>query len=94
MDTIFDSNDKDTKFNSFLNTYLRIFYLSFTFKRIKNETNKTIWITRIMLRIKTSHTHKRELYLVSRGNNDPKLKKITTKYIVKFCEMLSREPKT
>lgn len=37
---VFLSNDSDTKFNSFLNTHLRIIYLSFPYKRIKTESIK------------------------------------------------------
>jgi hypothetical protein len=43
-DTVFDSNDFDSKFNFFLNIYL-IFYSSFPLKRIKNETKSKTWIT-------------------------------------------------
>jgi hypothetical protein len=49
--TVFLSDDSDTKFNSFLNTHLRIIYLSFPYKRIKIETIKK---TRITLEIKIS----------------------------------------
>jgi hypothetical protein len=61
----FDSDDIDSKFNSFLNTYLRIFYSSFPLKIVKKETkNKTTWIT---VGIKTSCKHKRHLYLARRA---------------------------
>jgi hypothetical protein len=41
-DTVFSNVDIDTKLNSFLNTYLRIFYSSFPFKKAKNTaTNNT-----------------------------------------------------
>jgi len=33
-DNIFVDDDVDTLFNTFLNTYLRIFYCSFSFKKI------------------------------------------------------------
>lgn len=39
-DTEFLSNDSDTRFNSFLNTHLRIIYLSFPYKGIKIENFK------------------------------------------------------
>jgi hypothetical protein len=70
-DTEFSNVDIDTKFNSFLNTYLRIFYSSFPFKKGKNTTTKNIWMT---TGIKTSRKHKRELYLTRRDSHDPKLK--------------------
>jgi hypothetical protein len=37
-DAIFSDVDIDTKFNSFLNAYLRIFYSSFPLKRVRNTT--------------------------------------------------------
>jgi hypothetical protein len=48
-DQVFDSNDVNKTFNSFLNTYIRIFYASFPFKKINNEI-MTPWI---MIGIKT-----------------------------------------
>jgi hypothetical protein len=47
-DTVFSNVDMDTKFNSFLNTYLRIFYSSFPLKKTKNTaTNSTCMTTGI-----------------------------------------------
>jgi hypothetical protein len=56
-DTVFDSNDIDSKFNFFINTYLRILYSSFPLKRVKNETKSKTWIT---MGIKTSCKRKRQ----------------------------------
>jgi hypothetical protein len=39
------SNDDDTKFNSFLKTYLRIFYSSFPLKKAKNTASNNTWTT-------------------------------------------------
>jgi hypothetical protein len=82
-DDIFGSNDVDTIFNSFLNTYLRIFYSSFPLKKIisaKSENND--WITP---GIKISCQCKRELYLLYRNNNDPHFKN----YYKSYCRTLS-----
>jgi hypothetical protein len=82
-DTLADNKDTDTKFNSFLNTYLRIFHLSFPLKRIKNTTKHSTWMT---MGIKTSCKHKRELYLSSRDSNVPRVN-VTIKHTSGFCQM-------
>ncbi|PNF30772.1 hypothetical protein B7P43_G06180, partial [Cryptotermes secundus] len=83
-DNVFDSNNIDSKFNCFLNTYLRIFYSSFPLKIVKNENkNKSTWIT---IGIKTSCKHKRQLYLASRDSNDPRLKS----HYKMYCKILSK----
>jgi hypothetical protein len=66
-DTVFSNVDIVTGFNSFLNTYLRIFYSSFPLKKAKNNT----WMT---TGIEISCKHKRELYMTSRDSHDPNLK--------------------
>jgi len=46
-DNIFNSdngNDVDTLFNSFLNSYLKIFYSNFPIKKFNKKTNKKPWI--------------------------------------------------
>jgi len=63
-DQVFDGNDVNKIFNSFLNTYLRIFYATFPLKKINNGT-KAPWIT---IGIKTSSTQKRKLYLACKNN--------------------------
>jgi hypothetical protein len=52
-------------------TYLRIFNSSFLLQKIYSTHNNKPWIT---TGIKTSCQHNRELYLISRDNNNPKLK--------------------
>jgi len=42
--SIFDSNDVDSMFNSFLYIYLRIFYSSFS-RKVSTKTNNHAWIT-------------------------------------------------
>ena len=45
-DSTFNNTDVNHMFNSFLNTFLRIFYSCFPLARIKNKKNNTIsWIT-------------------------------------------------
>jgi hypothetical protein len=72
-DETFNSNDVDTGFNAFLNTYLRVFYASFPRRKIiKDKTNNNNWLTS---GIKVSCQRKRELYLQCRNSNDSNLKK-------------------
>jgi hypothetical protein len=70
-DNVFVDKDVDTIFNSFLNTYLRIFYSSFPIRKVKAKYKKNPWITH---GIKIS-CHKRELYLDLMNSNDSNLKK-------------------
>ena len=79
--SVFDNDDVNLMFNSFLNIYLRIFYSSFPLIRTKNRMNKISWIT---LGIKTSCKHKRELYLLSRNSNNLALKQ----YYKTYCKIL------
>jgi hypothetical protein len=47
-DNVFNSdsgNNVDILFNYFLNSYLRIFYLSLPIKKFNKKTNKKFWIT-------------------------------------------------
>ena len=83
-DPIFSSEDVNAMFNSFLNTYLRIFYSSFPLKKVKNTNSKNNnWIT---VGIKTSCRHKRELYLIYRSSNNEKQKNSTCN-AVKYYQM-------
>ena len=81
--TIFNSEDVNDMFNSFLNIYLRIFYSSFPLKKVisrnKNDNN---WIT---TGIKTSCRHKRELYVACRNSNNQESKRCYQIY----CKILS-----
>ena len=45
-DSIFNSEDVNAMFNSFLNIYLRIFYSNFTLKKVTNcNNNDNNWVT-------------------------------------------------
>ena len=58
-------------YNSFLNSFLRIFYSSFPLKELKIKSNNNSWITP---GISISCKHKRDLYLLYRNSNDEALK--------------------
>jgi hypothetical protein len=44
-DEIFTEENVDSVFNSFLNTYLRIFYHSFPLKKVYHSQHNKAWIT-------------------------------------------------
>jgi len=67
---IFDGNDVNEIFNSFLNTFLRIYYSSFPLIRVKNKMNQNSWITPGII---TCCKHKRELYKELQNNNNTTL---------------------
>jgi hypothetical protein len=59
-ENVFNATDVDLMFNSFLNTYLRMFYSCFPLIQKKTKLNNNNWIT---LGIRTSCKRKRELFL-------------------------------
>ena len=67
-DSVFSSEDVNKAFNSFLDTYLRIFNSSFPLKRVYTTKKNNNWIT---LGILTSSKRKRELYLACRNSKIP-----------------------
>jgi hypothetical protein len=71
-DSVFGTNDINKMCNSFLNSFLRIFYSSFPLKELTIKSNCNLWITP---GIKISCKHKRDLYLLYRNTNDEALKK-------------------
>ena len=83
-DTIFGENNVDKIFNNFHNIVLRIFYSSFPKRTIQVQKKKDcVWMTK---GLKTSISHKRELYLISRDSRNPKLKQNYKSY----CKALSK----
>ena len=86
-DNVFVDKDVDTIFNSFLNTYLRIFYSSFPIRKIKAKSKKNPWITH---GITIFCFHKRELYLDLMNSNDPNLKR----YYKIYCKILTNVTKS
>jgi hypothetical protein len=73
-DTVFNNEDVNDMFNSFLNDYLRIFNSSFPLQTVmirKNSTNNK----RITKGIKISRNNKRKLYLACRHHNNEEIKR-------------------
>jgi hypothetical protein len=88
-DTVFSAENVNDMFNSFLDSYLKIFYSSFPLKRvlITNKNNNN-WIT---LGILTSCKRKGELYIACKDNNNPALKSIIKSTVIFY--LLSRKQK-
>jgi hypothetical protein len=84
-DEIFEGKDVNLIFNSFLNTYLRIFIASFPIinKHVTSKSDIT-WITQ---GIKVSCRRKRELYLLTKKTAIQLLKHIMIS-IVKYFKKL------
>jgi hypothetical protein len=84
---IFTNDNVDSVFSSFLNTYLRIFYHSFPLKKVYHKRYSKPWIT---TSIKISSQHKKDLYLLCRSINNPKLKN----HYKTYCTILTDVIKT
>jgi exonuclease III len=84
---VFNTNDVNIMFNSFLNTYLQCLSSSFTRKKINTSFQKTQvpkgWITK---GIKVSCMTKQKLYEISRTSRDHILKL----HYKKYCHILSK----
>jgi hypothetical protein len=83
-DSIFGNNgnmDIDSLFSTFLSNYLRIFYTSFSLRKIIERRNN-YWIT-TSIRISSN---RKNLYLLSRNNNDVNLKD-TINNAAKYCHV-------
>jgi hypothetical protein len=70
-ENIFSNNNVNIIFNNFHNTYLRCFHACFSKKRTRHNINHNKWI---ITGIRKSCNRKRELFLLSRDNNDINLK--------------------
>src|SRR5215471_17492795 len=81
-DTLFSTDDVNVMFNSFLDTYLKLYYSSFPLKRVYINKMHKNWITSGIL---TSCKRKRELFIACRNNNNPDL----LKYHKSYCKILS-----
>ena len=79
---VFQDMDVNQIFNSFQNTYLRIFYSCFFIKKKSETANPKPWITN---GIKTYCANKRRLFLNYRESNDQGYKS----YYKKYCKVLS-----
>jgi hypothetical protein len=73
----FNADDVNQMYNSFLNTFLRIFYASFPLTRVANKNKGNQWITPGIL---ISCKRKRELFLLLRSTNNPILNQYYKKY--------------
>ena len=84
-DNVFDNghhNNADILFNSFLNTYVHVFYSCFPKINFNDRPNKKSWIT-VAIRVSCKRT--RDLYLLTTNNNDMKLKQ----YYKLYCKILT-----
>ena len=86
-----DNNDVNSISHSFLNTYLQIFYSCFPKITVNKTSSNKQWITKGIINY---CTWKKELYLLTRNNNDTQLKeyymsysKISTK-VIKTAKIL------
>ena len=82
-ESIFFSDEVNTMFNSFLDTYLKIFFTCFPSQGIEINKRSKNWITSGII---TSCKCKRELYNACRNNNDNQ--EILT-YYKKYSKILS-----
>jgi len=79
---VFDGNDVNEIFNSFLNIFLRIYFSSFPLIQAKSKMNQNSWITPGII---ISCKHKRELYKELQNNNNATL----TSYYKDYSKTLS-----
>jgi Notch-like protein len=78
---IFIDDEVDKIFNSFLNTYLRVFNKSFPVKKSYHNYNNKAWLT---VGIRISCQHKRNLHIFCRNVKSP----ILNAYYKKYCRIL------
>jgi len=86
---VFDGNDVNKIFNSFLNIFLRIYYSSFPLVQAKSKVNQNSWITPGII---TSCEHKRELYKELRNKHNATLASYYRDYS-KILPMVIRKAK-
>ena len=70
--SVFEGDDVNTAFNTFLNIFLRYYYSSFPMIKVNKLLKRNAWITN---GIRTSCHQKREMYMELKTNNNPLLKK-------------------
>jgi hypothetical protein len=80
-DSISNSHDVDSKFNTFLNIFLRNFEASFPTKTVKRMSENNEWTTK---GIKTPCKHKQDLYLNCQSSNNQLIKINNRKYCKSF----------
>jgi hypothetical protein len=85
---VFEGNDVNVIFNSFLNTFLRYVYASFPVTSARSSnTRKNMWITS---NIKDKCNMKRYLYHISRNSNDPKIRNSFKQYCKSLACLISK----
>ena len=82
-DSVFEGNDINIIFNSFLNIFLWHYYSSFLVIKANKLSNDNSWITS---GIRTSRKRKWVLYIKLRNNKNPTLRK----YFKDYCLILSK----
>jgi hypothetical protein len=82
-DDVFIGSDVDTIFNKYLNTYLTIFNSCFRNSKSRATYTNKLWV---MAGIKKSCITKRELYIKTRNDNDPRLKA----HFKGYCNILNK----
>ena len=90
-DGVFSTTAVNKMFNSFLDTYLKIFYSSFPLKRAHINKKQKNWIT---VGIQTSCKHKREIYIACKNSNNQDLLKYYKKYSKVLCAVINEAKKT
>jgi len=86
---VFDGNDVNKIFNTFLNIFLRIYYSSFPLTQVQSKMNQNSWIAPGII---TSCKHKRELYKELQNNNNVTLSSYYRDYS-KIMSMFIRKVK-
>ena len=76
-----DNNDVNSIFNSFLNTHLQIFYSCFPKMTVNKTTSNKQQKTKSII---NSCKWKKELYLLTRYNNDTQLQE----NYMRYCKIL------
>ena len=89
-DDVFSYDDINLSFNNFLNSYLRIFYSSFTRKKVRYSSQTKAWLTK---GIKISCRNKRKLFQIYRNSKDRNDSAIKN-YYKRYCKILADVIKT
>jgi hypothetical protein len=89
---VFNTEDSniDNMFNTFANTYLQIFYACFPKKKIYEQSPPKLWLTN---GIRTSCKRKKELYLLTKVNDNNNFKqyyKLYSKILTKVINEAKR----
>jgi hypothetical protein len=86
----FTEEDVDSNLKKFLNAYLRIFYHSFPYKKVRINYNKKAWL---MKGIKISCQRKRGLYILYKTTHDSNSKNYYKNYTKILSEVIKAAKK-